>query len=232
MGTIGESNGTMPVIIVDARPDPDGEGMRTLTTPARAGGTTLEVRWIRPGALMTSMIEWFGPISREIENREDVYLVARGVRALSLKVRGGVQLDLKFARGRRHALDVPRRARGDIGSWQKWSFPLLPGFAKLEAPDWVTVRKIRRIRVFSFAGETPVERPPADGEQAWCAVEITDVSVGDERWWSLGFEATGGSATAASIRAVAELVLAEPVPLGPELRAADAMSYVDWLRGR
>ena len=206
----------------------------SLLTPAPGEGATLEVRWIRPGALTTSSIEWFGPISAEIETREDLYFIGEHVPGVSLKIRGGVQLDLKLSRGTRGALDLPGWPRTEIRSWQKWSFPLASGFkVDLQGPEWVSVRKIRRIRVFSPAGKVPAERDPRRNHEGSCAVELTDVSVVGERWWTLGFEAKGRSAaTPASILAAAGLVFADPLPQGLKLDAADAMSYADWLRVR
>ena len=50
---------------------------------------TWEVRWIRPGALPVWMIEWFGRLVREVESREDTYLVGRRIQGVSVKIRGG-----------------------------------------------------------------------------------------------------------------------------------------------
>ncbi len=197
-------------------------------------GPTLEVRWIRPGPLTTPMIDWFGPFAGDIESREDVYLVGEQVRGLSVKIRGGAQLDLKVARGSAGVLDAPGRVRGEIESWQKWAFPLPPVLGEgTESEDWIRVRKIRRIRLFSVADGVPVERAQIGSESAWCAVELTDVSVGDEQWWTLGFEATGPpGAMRGTIDAAAALVFDDRLPDDPELGAADSMSYMDWLRTR
>ena len=195
-------------------------------------GPTLEVRWICPGALTTSMLDWFGPSSMDIETREDEYLVVEGVEGLSVKIRGGTQLDLKVARGIRGVLAVPGRAHGQLESWQKWAFPLpsmLEG--RIDSAEWVSVRKVRRIRLFSLTGDEPVEHAEPPGDGAWCAVELTDVWVGDERWWTLGFEATGPpGAMRGAIDAAVALVFGHRLPDASELVAADSISYMDWLR--
>ena len=195
-------------------------------------GPTLEVRWICSGALTTSMIDWFGASSIDIETREDVYLVAEGVRGLSVKIRGGTQLDLKVARGSRGVLAVPGRARGELESWQKWAFPL-PSMPEgtIGLADWIPVRKVRRIRMFSRAGDAPVEHAQTPSDGAWCAVELTDVSVDDEQWWTLGFEAAGSpGAMRGALDAAVALVFGHRLPDGSELTVADSISYMDWLR--
>ncbi len=85
---------------------------------------TLEVRWIRPGSLSTSMIEWLGEFVGEFESREDSYLVGQGIQGLSVKIRGGALLDVKVWHGDRGVFDLPGRARGRLQAWKKWSFPI------------------------------------------------------------------------------------------------------------
>ncbi|MGA9161712.1 MAG: hypothetical protein WB297_12730 [Actinomycetota bacterium] len=197
-------------------------------------GATLEVRWIRRGALTAPMVEWFGALGEDDETREDVYLVGESIRGLSVKIRGGAQLDLKVAQGTRGILDVEGRAEGEIESWQKWAFPLPSALAgDIASPGWVTVRKIRHIRRFSHADVVPAERALDGIDAPWCAVELTDVSVDDEPWWTLGFEATGpAEALQGTIDAAAALVFGDRIPDTEELTAADSTSYTDWLRTR
>lgn len=195
---------------------------------------TLEVRWIRPGTLSPAMIDWFGASDGDVERREDVYLVGRHIRGMSVKIRGGSQLDLKVARGTQGILDVKGRAAGEMESWQKWAFPLPSRPAgDAESPEWITVRKVRHIRWFSYADGAPFERALDGIDAPWCAVELTDVSVDDEPWWTLGFEATGpAEALEGTIDAAAASVFGDRIPDTEELTAADSMSYMDWLRLR
>ena len=153
-------------------------------------GPTMEVRWVCPGALATSMIDWFGPFLEQVESREDDYLVGQQIQGISVKIRGGAQLDMKVAGGSHGVLDIPGRARGHLQSWKKWSFPI-PPVAEMDvgSADWVRVGKIRRIGRFSFADGEHVTRGVSSGEDlATCAVELTEVAKGEERWWTLGFD--------------------------------------------
>ena len=102
-----------------------------MTTEAPAslvteGVGSLEVRWIFPGQIETAVAEWFGRFPAETQSREDIYLVAPQLRQLSVKIRGGVALEVKVYRGSPGILDLPGRARGRMQSWQKWSFPFSP----------------------------------------------------------------------------------------------------------
>src|SRR6202161_670929 len=116
------------------------------------GVRSLEVRWIFPGKLETAVAEWFGRFPAETQSREDTYLLDPWLRGLSIKVRGGVALDVKKYHGSPGNLDLAGRACGHVESWQKWSFPVDP----LRRDDgdvagWITGRKRRRISRFSPA---------------------------------------------------------------------------------
>ena len=195
-----------------------------------------EVRWICPGALSAWMIEWFAGLVGEVESREDTYLVGRRIQGVSVKIRGDALLDVKVAtKGRNHGvLDVPGRARGRIQSWRKSSFPIaiVPPAMEVTSPDWVRVGKMRRIGRFGFANGRPTANDAEHVEdEATCAVELTEVTRGDQLWWTLGFEAAGNpAAVTAAIEATAAVVFDEPMPGGLQLSVVDSMSYSEWLR--
>ena len=194
---------------------------------------TLEVRWIRPGPLETSTIDWFSPFVQEIESREDIYLIGPRIQGVSVKIRGGALLDLKIASGNEGVLDVVGQARGRFQAWKKWSFPISPvDEAGVDSADWVRVDKGRRIGRFTFAGgEAALRGSSASGDETTCAVEVTEVTKGEEPWWTMGFEAMGHpDSLKGAIEATATLVFSDPLPGGLELSIVDSMSYPDWLR--
>ena len=194
---------------------------------------SLEVRWLRPGTLSTSMIDWFNPFADETETREDLYLVGRGIEGLSVKVRGGTLLDIKVSNGDQGVLVMAGHARGRLHSWKKWSVPVAgPLEASAVSADWVRVDKERRIARFSLTdGEPTPHSSSAVGERTTCAVELTEVlRRGEEPWWTLGFEAAGRPDTLRkAIEATAALVFADHPPVG-QLSVSESMSYADWLR--
>jgi hypothetical protein len=187
-----------------------------------AGVPTLEVRWILPGQLDTAGAYRLAGSSPEMESREDVYLLDPDLDGLSVKVRAGGALEVKVFRGSPGILDIPRRARGRLQYWQKWSFPFgSPSRDSADPGGWRRVGKQRRISRFAAGGETR------------CSVEITELRMPYQDWWSLGLEATGpAERLRTALEATAELVFTRPLPGGVELRLEDSSSYAEWLRSR
>jgi hypothetical protein len=66
-----------------------------------------------------------------------------------------------------------------------------------------------------------------------CTVELTEVAMHGERWWTLGFEATGPIFGLQSlIEGTAALVFEPTAADGLELSSEDSGSYASWLRDR
>ena len=195
------------------------------------GVRSLEVRWIFPGQLETAVAEWFGRFPAETQSREDAYLLDPGLRGLSVKVRGGVALDVKVYRGSPGTLDLPGRARGHMESWQKWSFPFSP--LRQDGGDlagWRPVRKRRRISRFALASGPVEPQPPRRGQEPRCAAELTEVRTAGKDWWTLGFEVTGpDDLLRSALQATAELVFAQAMPGRGEPGPDESSSYMEWL---
>src|SRR5262245_60782352 len=193
------------------------------------GVHSLEVRWILPGQLTAAAASWFGRFPAETRVVEDAYLLDPHLPGLSVKVRGGRALEVKVYRGSPGRLKLAGRAHGRLESWQKWSFPYdPPGHGSGDPAGWGRVSKRRRISCFSLA--TGVGVPGLD-EEPRCAVELTEVDVRGEAWWTLGFEATGpAEALRSELDAAAALVFAQALPGGLTLGMDDSTSYAQWLR--
>ena len=195
------------------------------------GVDSLEVRWIFPGQIETAVAEWFGRFPAETQSREDIYLVDPHLRRLSVKVRGGLALEVKVYRGSPGILDLPGRACGRMQSWQKWSFPFSPlGQDSGDLPGWRPVRKRRRISRFSVAHEPVPIQAPGLGHEPRCAVELTEVRTPGQDWWTLGFEAAGpGGRLRSALQATAALVFAQAMPGSTEPSSEESRSYAEWL---
>ena len=199
-------------------------------SPVAEGVRSLEVRWIFPGQLETAVAEWLERFPAESQSREDTYLVDPQLHGLSVKVRGGLALEVKVYRGSPGILDLAGRARGRMESWQKWSFPVNPpGQDGGDLPGWRPVRKRRRICRFSQAS-----RPVASHglvQHPRCAVELTEVFTSGQDWWTLGFEATGPEDVLSHVlRATAARVFAQAMPGSMEPGPDASRSYMEWLR--
>jgi hypothetical protein len=195
---------------------------------------SLEVRWILPGQLAAAVAGWFGRFPAGTKVIEDAYLLDPHLPGLSVKVRGRRALEVKAYCGSPGLLEVLGRARGRLESWQKWSFPHRPpSHDSCDPAGWRPVSKRRRISWFSLAGVPSWAAVPGLDEQPGCAVELTEVDVRGEAWWSLGFEATGpAEALRGELDAAAALVFAQALPGGMELGLDDSTSYAQWLRQR
>ena len=198
--------------------------------PVSEGVRSLEVRWIFPGQLESAVAGWFGRFPAETESREDTYLLDPGLRGLSVKVRGGVALDVKMYRGSLGILDLAGRARGRMESWQKWSFPVDP-FPQDggDLVGWRPVRKRRRISRFALASRLVATQPARRGQEPRCAAELTEVRTAGEDWWTLGFEATGpDDLLRSALQVTAELVFAQAMPGRMEPGPDESSSYMEW----
>ena len=198
---------------------------------AIGGLRTLEVRWLRPGRLDAAVAGWFGRFPAETESREDTYLVNPDLCGLSVKVRAGRALEMKICHGAAGTLEIPGRARGRIQAWQKWSIPAGPLSQDGGTPaGWTVIRKNRRISQFGLIGTGIAAGVPGRPGEPRCAVELTQVHVRDETWWSLGFEAAGPAPVLRrTLEGAAALVFAEALPGGAELGPDDCRSYAEWL---
>jgi hypothetical protein len=185
---------------------------------------TCEVRWIRPGRHGAEIARWFSRFPQVPETRDDDYLISPRMPGLSIKIRGGASFEVKQHCGTVGALDIAAAAAGSIDSWIKRSTPV-PGGADLSRPlegsAWRRVSKRRQIATFPIG-------PSGSPGAAVCSVELTDVEVLGQRWWTLGFEA-GGRGALGGIKRTAAVVFAEPLPTASALRAEEACSYAEWI---
>ena len=201
--------------------------------PLVAGTSTLESRWILSGPVADTTIVWFRRLPTSTETREDTYLLTPWLDGLSLKIRAAAAFDVKAYRGSPGVLEVPGRATGRLEAWQKWSFPLgVESERADESATWRRVQKVRRITWF-VAPDGWFASPDGLDQRARCAVELTDITMGGEAWWTLGLEASGPSQERRSVlEAAAASVFSEPLPGGAELRLEDSRPYAAWLRQR
>ena len=203
-------------------------------SPVTRGLRSLEVRWIFPGQLETAVAGWLERFPAESQSREDTYLVDPQLRGLSVKVRGGVALDVKVYCGSPGILNLAGRARGRMESWQKWSFPVSPlGQDGGDLPGWRPVRKRRRISRLSVPGRPIATQATGLGLEPRCAVELTEIFTPGQDWWTLGFEATGPEDALRSVlEATAALVFAQAMPGRVQPGSDESRSYIEWLRQR
>jgi hypothetical protein len=161
---------------------------------------TAEIRWFRPGKVPEEIGDWFNRSAFEHRPgvRTDTYLVYPTAEAAGVKFREN-RFEIKTFVKTLDGLSIRERIRGRMEVWEKWSMEGV-SVAGLFAdtggePDiWIDVRKRRTTRVFSTEGEKIVETDssersglPGNG----CFIELTDIGIGEEQFWTLGLEAFG-----------------------------------------
>ncbi len=209
---------------------PDLGKIRGFGTPARSS-MTLEVRWMNPGPVPKAMVAWLGPFDDWIERRKDRYLVDPAVPDLGVKIRDAVQFDLKAFRGSLGRLQVPGACRGRVELWEKWSFPLhASALPPADAASWLALGKARRRRSFEVGEDEAVERPMAEAGEPGCSIELTEIAIGEELWWTLGLEAIGyRESLERNLRSTAKACFRGPSPDPGLLNLRTSISYPRWL---
>jgi hypothetical protein len=205
--------------MTQARPHQPSRSVASVGSLRPAQELTCEVRWIRPGRHGAEIARWFSRFTRVPETRDDDYLISPRMPGLSVKIRGGASFEVKQHRGVVGALDIAAAAAGGIDSWIKRSIPLPAGAdlsRPLEGSAWRPVSKRRQIATFPIGGA------------AVCSVELTEVEVLGQTWWTLGFEA-GGRGALGGVKRTAAVVFAEPLPTGSPFTAEEACSYAEWI---
>jgi hypothetical protein len=88
---------------------------------------------------------------------------------------------------------------------------------------------VRRVHTYQVAGGAQVDAAPAGTYPGWgCNLELTEVSIGDDPWWTLGLEAFGPEvALRETLLLVADQAFGHKQ--APTLRAADSYAYPLWL---
>ena len=191
---------------------------------------TLEVRWFFRGGLPAEVEDWYLSAVGEAQSqpaRIDAYLPLPDDDTLGVKLREG-GLEVK-RRVKDHGLvQFSPEVVGKLEHWQKWQFAAEKRFS--DSPhDWIEVWKQRWLRVCDCDADAvrviePGEVFPSQG----CSWELTQVRVGNARWWSMGFEAFGadeGLDRLLTLTAQGLLSTAAPI----KFMAEHSKSYPAWL---
>lgn len=197
---------------------------------------TEEIRWFFAGTIPLPVAAWFEACVSDMPAqlpRTDYYLRLAEGDSLGIKLREG-RIEVKQREEAGTLIQLGERAAGRMESWRKWSFELagteesVPG-----TPQWAGVWKARRWCLFVVEENGRIiPALPATILEQGCACELTDVRLADssEQWWSLGFEAFGGTAVERRERLlhVARQFLGRED--APPLAAEQSYSYPKWLQ--
>ena len=197
--------------------------------------SSTELRWFYPGKLPEAIFTWFsteslGKALEPPEKREDIYLyIASDCDYMGIKLRQG-QLEIKWRKAELGIVNIVKGVEGKLESWDKWcEDSTAQNFQPQSVRDkshWVRVSKIRQQRKYQVLGQNVVQDVPLDASiDQGCNVELTQLGIGGNDWWSIALEAFGDSTD--NLHLVANKVFQDYNAL--VLQANNSFAYPSWL---
>ncbi|MGC9394782.1 MAG: hypothetical protein ACP5J4_08000 [Anaerolineae bacterium] len=198
---------------------------------------TVETRWFYPGSIPPDVLAWYHYGERAPEaqpTRIDYYLRLQDHDDLGIKLREG-RIEIK-QRAEQYGVErLHERVHGLVEGWRKWSFGVNDtgsGLGDLAGPRpaWIGIRKTRRLRRYlvTDAGEV-IAIGNAEIAPQGCNIELAEVALHGEMWWSLAFEAFGPEVNLHTTftRVTQHVLHGDAVP---HLDAEHSCSYAQWLK--
>jgi hypothetical protein len=197
---------------------------------------TAELRWFYRGTLPEEISQWFqqdqlGEHLEPPEEREDLYLYSPKCEYLGIKLRQG-RLEIKWRQAELGFLRFENRVEGKAEKWGKWlcEDPTAEIFQPADVMrSWVRVKKVRSQRQYQvLPGEAITAVPVTESIDQGCSLELTQLVINGNTWWSLAFEAFGeDDCLMEHLQAVANWVFKSYCK--PKLQAEDSYAYPSWL---
>jgi hypothetical protein len=196
-----------------------------------------EVRWFYKNKIPMEVVNWFcgSRLCKEEEARTDHYLVLTGSNGVGVKVRGGRKLEIKARTRPPEPFSLATGASvGRQDAWVKWSLEDSEAAARLAAigsgsSEWIPVAKKRWLRKFRLDAAGNVEETDADAMlDHGCRIELSEVTVRGEPWWTMAFESLGEGSLTMSLEPFA-LHFLKLLPHGLVLSERTSMAYPEWL---
>jgi hypothetical protein len=194
--------------------------------------TTNELRWFLPGTILPEIEGWFGQ-SCSPQKREDWYLYAPGCDYLGIKLRQE-RLEVKWRKAELGVLRFGELVEGKAEKWGKWMCSDSTGESFQPATVstnsiWVNIQKVRRLQSYQILPDSSIQPVNAnDSTDNGCSVEITQLLIQQQSWWTLAFEAVGEDThLLENLRLTASYLLSNY--RGTKLIAANSYGYPHWL---
>ena len=190
--------------------------------------TTVEVRWFFPVEPPERPAVFEGMPDPSI--RTDWYHVSH--EGSGVKLRDG-NIDVKLLVHELGPRDMGGR-RGRLEEWRKWIFEGNQAHkvddSLLLSSGWVAVQKVRSLLVYDLADGEP--RRARDRPEEGCQFEWTELTVGDDRWLTIGLEAFGEATELEHNLTVTALRVLPAIPSHLTLDEGVSYSYPKWLVSR
>lgn len=158
------------------------------------GTQTLEVRWFYPGSLPVAVTNWFDTLGKNPSNpdtRTDVYLQSSSP-DLGVKLRQG-NLEVKYRQQQLGNIQIDRFPEGHVEQWSKWICNEVPS-SEAGKQGWIQVDKVRYQRFYRVEFLDRIQLISIDTpRQNAAAIEITDLQLRGQSWWSIACEYLGNN---------------------------------------
>lgn len=194
-----------------------------------------ELRWFERGGVPNAIAQWFqrelGDYLAPAEERVDVYLYLPACEYTGIKLRQG-RLEIKWRKAELGILRFGDTVEGKAEKWGKWlcEDPTQESFQpQVGGESWVSVNKVRSQRRYQVLPDELIKAVPVTESIAQgCTVELTQLGINSNNWWSLCFEAFGeDDCLMDNLQAVASEVF--QTCGGLKLQAQDSYAYPSWL---
>lgn len=198
--------------------------------------SSTELRWFYPGKLPEAISAWFrteylGKVLEPPEKREDVYLaIASDCDYMGIKLRQR-RLEIKWRKAELGVLIITKGVEGKLETWDKWTCEdsKAENFqpqSVIHKSHWIKVSKVRQQRKYQVLDRKLVQNVPLNAAvDQGCNLELTQLSIGGNDWWSIALEAFGVSTDNLHIVANKVFQHYNASPLQPK----DSFAYPRWL---
>ncbi|MFQ5433322.1 MAG: hypothetical protein ACE5FD_00440 [Anaerolineae bacterium] len=196
---------------------------------------TIEVRWFYQGEVPTAVFDWFTAVADRLVRepvRTDHYLQLLTHDGLGIKLREG-RIEIKQRLKIVQTVQFEEQISGMIEQWHKWSFLLSEQNSLTESintSQWIAVEKLRHLQSFQSnqdkKRQTRFSGLPMDFD---CWIELTNLNVQNEKWWTLGLESYGDDETAVNTKLIPAVAWLGSFVNPPQLDAQASFGYPHWL---
>jgi hypothetical protein len=157
---------------------------------------TIEVRWFYSGVIPVDLLTWFAALGEPlvVDNRTDVYLQSSSP-DVGVKLRQG-NLEVKYRQAILGTIEIDGFGSSHVEEWLKWiciddSSGLNPS-QSADRSGWIQVAKSRSQRLYQVEFTDKIQlRSIAKPQAGAAAIEITQLQVEQQIWWTIACEYLG-----------------------------------------
>ncbi len=198
---------------------------------------SIELRWFYEGDLPSHIKTSFNlNLQDNYETRSDYYLLLRNCYNIGIKLRDA-RLEIKW-RKNVSAFDlINLDITGKIEEWIRWEwndinpYKEIVKFLKINQFDpWIIVDKKRSQNKFNIKDNLLV-KIPSNADYSDGAIEITELEINDQKWWSIGidlfFKDNNINSSIPILRQIIEIYLIDKLQI--ELNREKSYGYPEWM---